>query len=249
MVKMLITVLFSINLFCIAYAQDTCEDNCGSGTLQEYWDNEVNCVCSLDCAGYGSACCDFYDVCYENPSNLEFSDFVGTWNGNITNDQTWSFDDPITIVIESNNDYTVTNNPGWHLVSDSYPGTEEVHYNSWTNILTFQWVLYYHYSCGGPCFTSVPFQVMDFEDGELTLFYNNGSGPAPQANSMFLSLDGWSPDLSGDVNQDGVINVSDIVIAVNIVLGMSPFNDLADINGDGIVNVQDIILLVNIILS
>ena len=190
MVKMLITVLFSINLFCIAYAQDTCEDNCGSGTLQEYWDNEVNCVCSLDCAGYGSACCDFYDVCYENPSNLEFSDFVGTWNGNITNDQTWSFDDPITIVIESNNDYTVTNNPGWHLVSDSYPGTEEVHYNSWTNILTFQWVLYYHYSCGGPCYTSVPFQVMDFEDGELTLFYNNGSGPAPQANSMFISLDG-----------------------------------------------------------
>ena len=83
---------------------------------------------------------------------------------------------------------------------------------------------------------------MDFEDGELTLFYNNGSGPAPQANSMFLSLDGWSPDLSGDVNQDGVINVSDIVIAVNIVLGMSPFNELADINGDGIVNVQDIIL-------
>ena len=66
---------------------------------------------------------------------------------------------------------------------------------------------------------------------------------------MFLSLDDWSPDLSGDVNQDGVINVSDIVIAVNIVLGMSPFNELADINGDGIVNVQDIILLVNIILS
>jgi uncharacterized protein (TIGR02145 family) len=248
MIKMFISILIGINLFCLTFAQNTCENNCGAGTLQEYWDGEVDCVCSLDCAGYGSACCDFYDECFENPSNLEFSDFIGTWNGNITNDQTWSYDDPIAIDIESNNDYTVTNNPGWHLVSDSYPGTEEVHYNSWTNILTFQWVLYYHYSCGGPCYTSVPFQVMDFEDGELTLFYNNGSGPAPQANSMFLSLDGWSPDLSGDVNQDGVINVSDIVIAVNIVLGMSPFNELADINGDGIVNVQDIILLVNIIL-
>ena len=92
---------------------------------------------------------------------------------------------------------------------------------------------------------------MEFTNGELTLYYNNGSGPAPQANtcSMFLSLDDWSSDLSGDVNQDGVINVSDIVITVNIVLGMSPFNELADINGDGIVNVQDIILLVNIILS
>ena len=88
MIKMLISIFFSINFLCIAHAQDTCEDNCGSGTLQEYWDNEVNCVCSLDCAGYGAACCDFYDVCYENPSNLEYSDFVGTWNGNITNDQT-----------------------------------------------------------------------------------------------------------------------------------------------------------------
>ena len=90
---------------------------------------------------------------------------------------------------------------------------------------------------------------MDYGNGNITLFYNNGSGPAPQANSMFLSLDGWLPDLPGDVNQDGVINVSDIVISVNIVLGMSPFNELADINGDGIVNIQDIILLVNIILS
>ena len=65
---------------------------------------------------------------------------------------------------------------------------------------------------------------------------------------MFLSLDGWLPDLPGDVNQDGSVNVNDIVIAVNIVLGMSPFNELADINGDSIINVQDIILLVNIIL-
>jgi uncharacterized protein (TIGR02145 family) len=169
-------------------------------------------------------------------------------NGNITNDQTWSYDDPISIDIESNGEYTVTNNPGGHLVSDSYPGTEEVHYNSSTNILTFQWVLYYHYACGGACYSGVTFQVMEYGDGEMTLFYNNGSGPAPQANSMFLSLDGWFPDLSGDVNEDGFVNVNDVVIAVNIVLGMSPFNELADINGDSIINVQDIILLVNIIL-
>jgi uncharacterized protein (TIGR02145 family) len=108
--------------------------------------------------------------------------------------------------------------------------------------------LYYHYACGGACYSGVTFQVMEYGDGEMTLFYNNGSGSAPQANSMFLSLDGWLPDLPGDVNQDGSVNVNDVVIAVNIVLGMSPFNALADINGDSIINVQDIILLVNIIL-
>ena len=90
---------------------------------------------------------------------------------------------------------------------------------------------------------------MEYGDGEMTLFYNNGSGPAPQANSMFFSLEGWVPDLLGDINQDGSVNVNDVVIAVNIVLGMSPFNELADINGDSIINVQDIILLVDIILN
>ena len=61
--------------------------------------------------------------------DYQFSDFVGTWDGNITNDQTWSYDDLIGIVIEANNEYIVTNNPGGHLVSDLYSGTEEVHYN------------------------------------------------------------------------------------------------------------------------
>jgi len=183
-----------------------------------------------------------------NSQDYEFSDFVGTWDGNITNDQTWSYDDPIGVVIEANNEYTVTNNPGGHLVSDLYPGTEEVYYNSSTNILMFQWVLYYHYSCGGACYTSVPFQVMEFTNGELTLYYNNGSGPAPQANSMFLSLDGWSPDLSGDINSDGIINVLDVVMIVNIVLN-NEYNELADLNDDSIINVLDIVQLVNIILN
>ena len=134
MIKILISILINVNLFCLTFAQDNgrwqCEDNCGSGTLQEYWNGEVDCVCSLDCAGYGDACCNFYDECFENPSNLEFSDFIGTWNGNITNDETWSYDDPISIDIGLNGGYTVTNNPGGHLVSNSYPGTEEVYYGT-----------------------------------------------------------------------------------------------------------------------
>ena len=182
---------------------------------------------------------------------MEFSDFIGTWNGNITNDQTWSYDDPISIDIDPNGGYSVTNNPGQHLVSDLYPGTEEVLYNVSTNILTFRWVQYYHYSCGGACYTGVYFQVMEFGDGEMTLFYNNGSGPAPQANSMFLSLDGWLPDLPGDVNQDDSINVLDVVLLVNSILNQGSANDYpqADLNEDGLLNVLDVVLIVNIILN
>jgi len=234
-----------------SFAQ-TCHDNCGNGTLQEYWDGQVDCVCSLDCAGYGSACCDFYDECFENPTNLVLDDFVGTWEGNMTNDQTWAFDYPITIQINNDGSYTVPYNPGNQLVSDSYPGTEEVYYGTnfyGVNVLQFQWVSYYHYACGGPCYTGVTFQVMTHDNGEMILFYNNGSGPAPQAYTLNLSLLNWEPEILGDINQDNSIDITDIILLVNILLGISQDNGLADLNQDSEINVLDVIQLVNIILN
>ena len=61
----------------------------------------------------------------------------------------------------------------------------------------------------------------------------------------------------GDVSEDGYINITDVVITVNIVLngGMSSstFSDCeksnADYTGDGIINVLDIIQVVNVILG
>ena len=57
----------------------------------------------------------------------------------------------------------------------------------------------------------------------------------------------------GDANMDGVINVLDIVIVVNYVLGVDEFNNsqfqVSDINSDGTVNILDIISIVNIIIG
>ena len=53
----------------------------------------------------------------------------------------------------------------------------------------------------------------------------------------------------GDVNSDGIINVLDIVVVVNIILGMDEFNILADINSDGNIDVLDIVHIVNLILG
>ena len=56
----------------------------------------------------------------------------------------------------------------------------------------------------------------------------------------------------GDINQDGGVDVVDIVRLINIVLGQ-PASDLeiylSDLNSDTILNIQDIVLLVNQILS
>ena len=57
-------------------------------------------------------------------------------------------------------------------------------------------------------------------------------------------------DILGDLNQDDLVNVSDVVLLVNIILTDSDeFNSSADLNQDGLVNVSDIVLLVGIILG
>ena len=53
----------------------------------------------------------------------------------------------------------------------------------------------------------------------------------------------------GDLNNDYTINIQDVVLLVNIVLGFSEFIPGSDINGDGWVNVNDIVILVNYILN
>lgn len=59
--------------------------------------------------------------------------------------------------------------------------------------------------------------------------------------------------LLGDINQDGVLNVLDVVLIVNFALGVTEPNLhqqlLADFNQDGIINILDIVQLVNAILG
>jgi len=53
----------------------------------------------------------------------------------------------------------------------------------------------------------------------------------------------------GDVNEDGDLNILDIVVLVQIILGLYPENLAADINQDGLYNIIDVVQLINIILN
>ena len=53
---------------------------------------------------------------------------------------------------------------------------------------------------------------------------------------------------SGDLNQDGINNVLDIVMLVNAILAVE-YNLSGDMNNDGILNVLDVVQLVNLILE
>ena len=59
----------------------------------------------------------------------------------------------------------------------------------------------------------------------------------------------FSSSLPGDLNDDGQVNVLDVVIMVNIVLGQADQDPAGDLNDDGLFNVLDVVILVNIILS
>ena len=73
-------------------------------------------------------------------------------------------------------------------------------------------------------------------------------------DDLFLKI--WQNEsclnLLGDLNQDTIINILDVILLVNIILGTEPSDSqqiTGDLNSDGIMNVLDIILLVNIILN
>jgi hypothetical protein len=58
--------------------------------------------------------------------------------------------------------------------------------------------------------------------------------------------------ITGDLNFDDTINILDIVVLVNLILGDNITNEelqLADLNDDGFLNILDIIVLANIIIA
>ncbi len=56
----------------------------------------------------------------------------------------------------------------------------------------------------------------------------------------------------GDVNHDGSVNVNDIMMIVNYILGLAVIDfdeEMADVNHDGSINVIDVMEVVQIILG
>ncbi len=55
--------------------------------------------------------------------------------------------------------------------------------------------------------------------------------------------------LKGDINQDGIVNILDIVEMAKMILQISDKNIIADLNGDGVVSVSDYIALKLILIG
>ena len=64
----------------------------------------------------------------------------------------------------------------------------------------------------------------------------------------YFTLSGSSAQKDGDLNGDGEVNGTDLVLLVNYIL-QGNYNEAADLNGDGQVNGTDLVALVNIIMN
>tara|TARA_B100001142_G_scaffold268818_1_gene274156 strand:+ start:1313 stop:1633 length:321 start_codon:yes stop_codon:yes gene_type:complete len=90
------------------------------------------------------------------------------------------------------------------------------------------------------------------QDG--TIEYANNEIDTDWMISIIEDLLGTSNIMPGDINFDEIINILDIVMLVNIILGTNQNIDnntttAADLNQDGFINILDVVLTVNVVLS
>jgi|GEM_PF-3093979 len=90
----------------------------------------------------------------------------------------------------------------------------------------------------------VAIHVFDTDAGSITQILPDDFSDNYSVGPVF-----WvSSGVAGDVNDDGILNISDIVIIVNMIMA-GETNSSADYNGDGNVNVVDVVAIVQVILG
>ena len=82
--------------------------------------------------------------------------------------------------------------------------------------------------------------------------YSGSSISNNELNELYseiqILIDEMTKSLPGDINNDGILNVVDVVSIVNLIL-TGDYSELADINEDNLLNVQDVISIINLILN
>ena len=84
----------------------------------------------------------------------------------------------------------------------------------------------------------------------MSLCYSSDSCPYPSTSNLQEIIEEILSEMSvpGDLNNDGVIDVIDIISMIDIILN-GEYNSQADILFNGVVDIVDIIQIVNIILA
>lgn len=92
-------------------------------------------------------------------------------------------------------------------------------------------------------------------NSDTDFWYGNESLSCGHESNLTLTMlsgqivSPFASNVTGDVNGDGKVNVSDVSALINMILGITEKDEAADVNGDDRVNVSDVTALINIILG
>jgi PKD repeat protein len=143
-------------------------------------------------------------------------------------------DDPMALFEYAVNDLTV-------IFMDLSEMINEVELETWL----------WNFGDGSTSSSSAP--VHTFAQGgsyEVSLTVTNIYGIESEPHTETVQLQSSMP---GDINNDSMLNILDIVLVINFVLGSETPSatefSAADLNSDGVVDVLDIVTLVNTILG
>ena len=122
-----------------------------------------------------------------------------------------------------------------------YPGIANPALETWSNIgANFQME-----------YTNNQFIVRSASGNEFYKFwvtnYYNSNGTSGFITIVFDLINSIDFIL-GDVNQDNIIDILDVVLTVNIIMGFE-YNQAADVNQDGLSNVLDLVMMVDWIMN
>ena len=92
------------------------------------------------------------------------------------------------------------------------------------------------------------------DGGYIIAGYTQAYGNGGSVDALLIKIEcenypSCEEGILGDFNNDGLLNVADIVILVDIILNNNSNNPFFDINGDGLINIVDIVLLIDLILN
>ena len=175
----------------------------------------------------------FYASYDENNDGLE--DLIIEWSDMRTQDNN-SEEDFQVILYQGNN-------------SETGDGEIKVQYKEFNNTSNG-----YYPEGGTPqhgCYVTIGLENKYANEGlEYTFnnIYSQGASVLGDRTAIFITT--TSPFvLYGDVNGDEILNILDVVILVNMVLGGDAQDTVGDMNQDGILNILDVVILVGIVLG
>ena len=95
------------------------------------------------------------------------------------------------------------------------------------------------------------FHLGSWDYSGRTLHVLQGMADAYRADAKWYSYFEQIVDdiFMGDVNGDNEVNIADVNVAIDMILGGNSSTPAADVNGDGEINIADINAVINIILN